>query len=464
MGIELKRRQVLQGIGAVAATTLGANCKQGEPPPASGTIDHVVLVMMENRSFDHYFGALKHEEGRSVLATPLDFANVNREGLATFPHLAHNMCIMQDPPHSWNSSRVQYSGGECSGFIEAMIQRHGGSGYDPGLVMGYHNRSQLPVSYGLADQYTLCQRWFGSQLSSTWPNRMYSHAAQNMGIRGNSTPSGSIFYDVRTLWHLLEEAGKEWSYYYSDLPFIALLKDVGSSERVRRIEEFYWDCENGTLPSVCMVEPSFSFNDDHPPHHPLLGQLFLATVHNALAQSPAWERTLLVINYDENGGFFDHVSPPLLPDARANEGFDQAGFRVPALACGPWVKPGWVDDEVRDHTSSLKGIQELFDLESLTERDEAAIGFDALLDHASMEAGTPNAPATLPVIEMSEEEIQTQCDTENRRGGFITGQHELETFLQATDNPLWRDRSTQISSIRAQQIENAIRFGALRIR
>lgn len=459
----LHRRDVLKGLGAVAASSLTGGGCQKQSLSMPGSIEHIVVVTMENRSFDHYFTALNWEENRNILSPPKSWrdSGLNNVPVAPFHTLTH--CVHPDPPHSWGTSRIQLAEGQCDGFVEAMVARHGATGFDPNVVMGFHNREQLPICYAMADDYVLCQRWFASQLSSTWPNRLYSHSAQNLGIRGNQLPSGSIQYEMPHIWGQLSEADIEWSYYFSDLPFIALLKNI-DSERVRQIESFYWDCERGTLPAFSMVEPSFSFNDDHPPRHPMLGQLFLATIHNALANSPLWEKTLLIITYDEHGGFFDHQTPPRMADNFAAQGFDQAGFRVPAMICGPWVKSGYVDSIDRDHTTPLAELQARHGLDPMTLRDANATDLENCYDLDAMAAGTPLSPSSLPVIEMTEEEIEAQCNTDNQRGKYRTGQPELETYLNAIEHPLWMERKLSLSDLHRFNIEQAVALGALVIR
>src|SRR5262249_26126421 len=152
------------------------------------------------------------------------------------------------------------------------------------------------------------------------------------------------------------------------------------------------DAAAGKLPPVTYIDPMFTANDDHPPHHPLLGQQLIAATYQALATSPHWERCLFVICYDEHGGFFGHVSPPSdAADERAADGFNQLGFRVPTLVIGPYVKQGYVSSVRRDHTSALRHIENVHGLAPLTMRDAAATDLSECLDEARLASGAASA-------------------------------------------------------------------------
>jgi phospholipase C len=419
----IQRRDFLKALGA----SMAAGCKSPATPGLEGDpelppgIDHIVFVMMENRSFDHYFGSLSLDEGREdVDGLVPGLQNVSPQGTHE-PYALDGDWCPPDPPHGWGSCHDQFAAGANSGFADEYHQRHGDA-VDAGLVMGYATRETLPVMYALADHYTLCDHWHCALLGPTWPNRLYAHGAQSQGATGNDLDGGQ--FTMRTVWSQLFEAGIDFGYYYSDLPFLALFEEAGEwvDQHIHQIDAFYDACEAGTLPAVSFVEPAFSFNDDHPPHHPLLGQMFLATIHNALASSPQWGRTLLIITYDEHGGFYDHVPPPTTEDDRAAEGFDQLGFRVPALICGPWVKPGFVDHTLYSHSSWIAQVQAQHGLEPLTARNAAANDLSNALD---LERSEPLAPAELPIIAMTEDEVVEACSLDRS-----ANQPELEAFIR----------------------------------
>jgi phospholipase C len=455
--MRVPRRDVLRGLGALTTGLPLGSCGPGgarlgtggplAPPP----IENLVPVMMENRSFDHYFGSYTLVEGRPGIDGLLaNMTNRSPLGGTVAPAPMPALCF-SDPPHDWDSSHAQFDNGSNQGFAE-QYYLHGG---DPAAAMGYADRALLPVSYALADHYAVCQRRFASVMGPTWPNRFYSHGAQSQGMKTNDLPEGGV-YTMRTIYEALDEAGIGWSYYWSDAPFVLGFGALAFRDEVRGVDEFFADCAAGTLPPVSVVEPGFTFNDDHPPKNPLLGQLFLARVHAALAASPQWGRSLLVICYDEHGGLFDHVPPPKTDDDRVEEGFDQLGFRVPALVCGPWVKPSHVSDVVRDHTSWLAEIEQRFGIDPLTRRDAAANDLSELLVD---QADVPLEPADVPVIALTEEEILAQCGD----GGSarISGQPELDALI---DRYPRFDRRNELDRIAREHIARAEALGVLRIR
>ncbi|MBX2797310.1 MAG: alkaline phosphatase family protein [Myxococcales bacterium] len=425
---KLPRRRILQGIGATAGL---AACGDGPSSSSTttsvvepGSIDTIVMLMMENRSFDHVFGSLSLVEGRTdVDGLRPDLFNAAIDGTPVYPTQLVDPCTEPDPPHGWNTSREQLDGGSCGGFVRAYQNDNKGEDFDLSQVMAYQTRSMQPISYALADAYALCERWFSSVLSSTWPNRIYWHAGTSQGIRTNDLPKGRP-YSATTIWDQLQEAGVDWSYYFTDLPTLGLWNTANWQGRLKRIDNFYAEVEAGILPPVVCVDAAASFNDDHPPHHPLLGQLFIASIYEALARSRYWDRCLFIVTYDEAGGFYDHVPPPLTDDDHADLGFDQLGFRVPAFVAGPYVR-NVVSNVQFDHTAAIRFIQSQYDLPPLTARNAASNDLGELLDTEALAMGTPKAPIVLPTIERSEEEIAAECD----KAGERSGQPELRDVL-----------------------------------
>ena len=406
----MRRRDALKHIGAIAgagaAARLLPGCGDNDAAPAQG-ITTLVVVCMENRSYDHYLGA------RSLQGLPGDGLTAEMSnpdplgGDVAAYHETGTYCI-PDPPHGWDGSRTCWNDGANDGFVRAYRDRHGDT-IAP-YVMGHFEREDIPVTWAIADAHASCDRWFSSLLGPTWPNRMYLHSAQSGGLRTNDFPGqGGIPWP--SIHHRLTEAGVPWAYYYQDLPFVPLFIGVEVDTTIRRFDhEFFDDAEAGRLPPVTFVEPAFTFNDDHPPHHPIFGQQFLATVYRTLAASPQWNNCMLVVTYDEAGGFFDHVPPPLAVDDRADEGFDQLGFRVPTIVAGPYVKAGHVSSVVRDHTSVLAHLDRVFGLEPLTARSAAAATLDELIDQERLERRDPLPPVELPAIEVDESTIDDFCE------------------------------------------------------
>ena len=193
---------------------------------------------------------------------------------------------------------------------------------------------------------------------------------------------------------------------------LALIDTLDKDGKVWDVSEFYNDAALGQLQPVTYIDPGFGSNDDHPPHHPLLGQQFLASIYTALATSPQWKNTLLVVTYDEHGGFFDHVSPPKITgDARAAAGFDQLGFRVPATIIGPYVKAGYVSSVVHDHCSVLRHIEQQFGLDPCNARTAAATDLGDAIDQDALAANLPRDPSPIPAVEIDESMIGDECRT-----------------------------------------------------
>lgn len=411
----MRRRDALKRIGALAgagaASRLLGGCgddvgRRGNNGDGGGPdgITTLVVVMMENRTYDHYLGA------RSLEGLPGDglteaMVNPDVDDSPIAVYRETDYCV-PDPPHGWETSRVQFNQGRNDGFMRAYREAQGGKVLP--YVMGYFGREDLPFTWAVADEYASCDAWFASVMGPTFPNRFYLHSGQSGGFMTNES-NGINWMAIE---HQLTEAGVPWAYYYSDLPFLVLWEDIQVEGTFKMfMNDFFVDAKNGSLPPVTFVEPGFSFNDDHPPHHPMRGQAFLASVYAALANSPQWNNCLLVVTYDEHGGFFDHVAPPLAVDDRADQGFDQLGFRVPTVVAGPYVKRGHVSSVVRDHASVLAHIAGMFDLEPLTQRVAAAEDLSELLDQERLDARDPAPPAAMPAIELDESTIEEECET-----------------------------------------------------
>ena len=393
----LSRRQLLTaaaGAGALAALgpgAPGANARglvrySALPTPQTSGLDHIVVVCMENRSFDHYLGWLPGADGRQGGLTYRDEHGI--------PHRTHHLqertgCGNNDPDHSYEGGRLQFNHGRLDGFRK---------GSNDDFALGYYTADDLPVYTPLLKQATTFDRYFCSVLAPTYPNRFYTHAAATDRIANDSTTSF-----LPTIWDRLGSAGVPARYYFSDVPFLALWgqKYLPVSSPVER---FFADASAGQLPAFSYVDPFFlgegqgGSNDDHPHADIHRGQAFLSLVINTLASGPQWSRTALVITYDEWGGFFDHVRPPRLPDdhdtgPHGRDDHAQAGFRVPTFLLSPFARRGHIGHEVYDHTSILKMVEWRFGLKPLTKRDAAARNLAESLDFT---AARP-APS-LPVV------------------------------------------------------------------
>jgi phospholipase C len=428
----MNRRDALKTIGGLAgAATLGKFLPGCSSDDGKEGITTFVYLMLENRTYDHVLGARSWKDGKpgDGLRDGITQLDASNQPVALYQpmNLAAQMCVSNDPHHSWEASRAQFNSGANDGFIKV----HQADYPDAVEPMQYLTRKEQPVTWALADAYTSCDKWFASLLGPTLPNRFYWHAGTSGGYRTNAVATNSDRpLDVDTIYHRLQSKGIDWRYYYGNLPVIsvansrlaparqftndylmATVKNFGDSEYGEG--QFFKDAKAGTLPPVTYIDPAFYVNDDHPPTHPILAQALIASIYTALATSPQWKNVLFVVTYDEHGGFYDHVAPPNLPasaddtaerfpvdekgvtTAGPNE-FTQLGFRVPALVIGPYVKQGYVSPVQYDHTSALKHLQNAFELDPLTARVTAANDLSDCIDMDRLAAGDWAKPAQMP--------------------------------------------------------------------
>jgi phospholipase C len=392
---EVSRRQFLRraaaGAGAMAigGDVLGAGWKFGSqdlPDPAQSGIEHVVVLMMENRSFDHFLGWLPGADGRQAGLTYLDQSGT--------PHDTHPLapdyqgCAHPDPDHSYEGARIEYNNGACDGWLRA--------GQNDEYAIGYYSQRDLAFLARATADWTTCDRYFSAIMAGTFPNRIYQHAAQTDRLQNSFEIS-----TLPTIWDRLAERGLDGRYYFTDAPFLGLwgLKYAGIS---RRYQSFLADCAAGTLPQVSYVDPKFvdellgTSNDDHPHADVRNGEAYLNEVYNAVSRSPAWANTVLVINFDEWGGFFEHVPPPAGPIPAADQAAGNTdglfGFRVPCLVIAPFARRKHISHLVLDHTSILRMIEWRWDLEPLTERDSSATNLADVLDFSKPKRQAPHYP------------------------------------------------------------------------
>jgi phospholipase C len=393
---ELSRRDFLErtahaaglaGMASLPPSTLLAEAAEAAarrnrlPSPRNLELDHVVVLMMENRSFDHYFGWLSDlADGIQHQTFPdpdgNQFETRHFKSLGLSGGAEYKGCGYGDPGHGWDNGRAQLKGGfmaEDSGNDE--------------LALCYFNESELPYIHPAAKAYTLYDRWFCSLLSPTWPNRYYKWSAQSGGIKTNypEPPLGNTW---ETIFDRALAKSVSARYYYSDLPFSATFGPRASAWS-HSISDYYADCAAGTLPNIAFVDPAFGkeavdglSTDEHPLGDVRLGQAFMGDIVNAFIRSPNYRRGALFVIYDEWGGFFDHVRPPRVVDDLANrdleEDFAQMGFRIPAVAVSPYTRGRAggarfrVDHGVYGHESILKFISYRFGLGYLNKRHRYA--------------------------------------------------------------------------------------------
>jgi phospholipase C len=360
-------------------------------------IEHLVVVMMENHSFDCYLGVLGRGDGLTVdrhgrpLATNRDASGrpVRSFRMPSPCQLAH------EPNNSWNETRISMNGHRNDGFVRASGP----------VAMGYYTPADLPFYAGLARTFVLADRWFSSAPCKTFPNRYFLLSGTANGLVVNVVPStepanGSIMEH-------LDAHGISWRDYYQSLPTAALFPYVGRSaqDKLARIDRFFTDAAAGTLPFFSIVDPDFNHQSEENPQDIRVGEEFVSRVVNAVMRGPGWAKTLLVWCYDEGGGYYDHVPPPraVVPDnvppaiqvpPDQPGGYDRYGIRVPAVVVSPRARRHHVSHVVYDQTSILRFIERKWNLPALTARDAHAADLRDCLDLHGRPAFL--TPPTLP--------------------------------------------------------------------
>lgn len=399
-GTGMSRRKMLKSIGGLGAASLAFRLMpphlrkvlERAPEPTSGSfqeIKHVVLLMQENRSFDHYFGtlsgvrgfddphAMKLGNGRSVFYQP---DRNNPDGYLLPFHLDTHKTSAQKIPstsHAWEVQHSAWNGGAMDNWLPAHLKADGKNGP---YVMGYYTREDIPFQHALADAFTICDNYHCSVLGPTNPNRMYwmTGMIDPEGNHGGPVISNSIpksGFGWKTYAERLEEAGVSWKVYQEKdnygcnmleyfKPFMNAGKNSPLHKKgvVRGPEgQFEYDAINDRLPAVSWIIPT-SYQSEHPDYLPAEGAAFVASKLDAIAANPdVWAKTVFILDYDENDGIFDHVAPPV-PRAGARDEFVDglpigAGFRVPCIIVSPWTAGGWLCSDPFDHTSVLQFLE-----------------------------------------------------------------------------------------------------------
>jgi phospholipase C len=428
----LTRRKFMQLMGgATAATVAGvsgadllsravANAAPMVSASGSGGVEHVVILMMENRSFDHFLGWLPGADGRTDLA----FLSADGNVYPNYP-LAPDFqgCGYSDPDHSWEGWLVQHNFAKMDGFLQRPTAPDG----LPGVTLAqantfpvgfYTNRHRdgrrklvpdLPVIGALAENYTVLDRYFCSFAGETFPNRFYQHAA-----RTDRDHNNAVISKLPSIWDQLSPipntAGiPTGGYFFRDLPFLALWGTAhypfwhpfapGDTDAlgIPVVTPPFLDVvAAGNLPNVSFIDPAFDVEstgtsaDDHPLADVRLGERFIADAYHALASAGYLDNTVFVVTFDEWGGFYDHVPPPRVTDdtdpasvdhsgdaATPTDGqlvphYAQLGFRVPAIVVSNLAERQVVHHGPFEHASTLKLIEKTFGLSPLTARDAHA--------------------------------------------------------------------------------------------
>ena len=510
----------LGGLTAIGCTSegLGGNegVSWGDDKSDSGTckpaaeswdaarqkISSVVVLCMENRSFDHYFGALSLPRDRGGLGVSgingLRGNESNRTSTgSTIKSKILTDFTPHDLPHDWDQMRDQFGGGQMSGFVrsaEAAARARSADlqkNVDPSSrvsaeelaaimateAMGYHTPEQLPMLYALARQSVLCENWHSSVMGPTWPNRFYLHGADSNGVTTNRPITALNWESILDVVHKSDREAKN---FYHDIPWLRgacpsptrearnIFEDMVSSFDRLRPTGFFARARANTLPALSIIDPHFGLfnpadaNDDHPDsgggegHHLRMGQALIASVVAALAENrDQWNRTLLIITYDESGGFYDHVAPPTTYDQRP--AFRQLGFRVPSLVIGPYVRTGCAISTTFEHASILSSVLRLYDIPGFdnpktNQRLDAGNDLLECLDANALE-GAPHRPPALPAVVVSQ-----RARTER---AMVSRHHDLQTV--AMDLPAAMRQKAADPSILDNVLAAGESLGAVRM-
>jgi phospholipase C len=382
-------------------------------------VEHVVVLMLENRSFDHMLGYLPHAGALSGdESNPLDPLDPDSERVHVTDQATYVSAI--DPAHDFVSVTGQLFGHQdrvldpapMNGFVKACIEQAQGDVAIGKQIMDCFDPDKLPALRTLAEEFCLCTQWFSSIPGPTWPNRFFVHAATSDGMITNDAKHD---YGMQTIYDSLAAEGLSWTIYHGDMPQSLILRHLWDNPgRFRGLERFHRDVENGDLAHYSFIEPRYfdllewKANDQHPPHDVRFGEYLIAEIYETLRNSKLWEKSLLIVLYDEHGGFFDRVPPPgpvPNPDGKTSQDppfdFTRLGIRVPAILVSPLIEKGQVDSTRYEHASIPATVKNLFDLPAyLTARDKAANTFEKNLSRATPRTDTP---ATLPLPGTAEE-------------------------------------------------------------
>jgi phospholipase C len=510
MTLRPSRRQVLKAGAAATAGVATAGLPAAlldalAAPPSCGSlsdIEHVVFLIQENRSFDHYFGTYPGVRGFGEYTTASAIWNQQfsqspsgvPKPLKPFrlDSNAGAACI-HDVGHQWVIQHKVWNGGLMNRWAEEHIAADS-AGSGP-LTMGYYARDDVPFYHALADAFTVCDRYHQSSLSGTVANRLYTISGMldpsgAYGGPGINTPEGGSQQDYLNLYYkftwktmpeVLRDAGVSWKVYSpageAAVPalndnylffFQNYQTDAGLIQNAMvptYPTDFMQDCASGKLPQVSWVITPF-VDSEHPPTPPGLGQDAVHSAITAVASNPdLWKKTAMFIFWDENGGFFDHVSPPVAPPGTAGEYLTKnplptsadgingpigLGFRVPMIIVSPFTRnpsklprtdPGWrpqVSSELFDHTSTLRFLEKRFGIRCpyLTDWRRATVGD---LTSAFNFAGGLNSPATLPATSGTADLMKTECVL--APGTEVPGAPlGVPTIPDPTPNPLQESR------------------------
>ncbi len=378
-------------------------------------INHVVVLMLENRSFDNMLGRLYPPGAKDFYGLTGNETNPDGSGgtIKVWNDAGTDPTTMEipdpDPGELWTDMNQQIFGTQIvppptpptmQGFVEnylyqATLPENAGTSYPAKAIMHYFNPDQVPVISTLATSFGVSDQWFAAAPCQTWPNRFFTHCATANGYENNEPYH--FPYKMPTIFSRFSSS-RDWKIYFNEIPQALALAELWRHPfNFQYIEWFKIDCRLGRLPAYSFIEPRYfsdllPANDEHPPHNVSYGEQLIAEVYNSLRKSPLWKQTLLIITYDEHGGCYDHFpparnAPPPSQTVTHPFNFDRYGVRVPAVLVSPYIAPGSIiraNDPNKphpfDHTSIIATLRKRFDLgAALTDRDASAPDLDVAL-------------------------------------------------------------------------------------
>lgn len=439
-------------------------------------IEHVIVLMLENRSFDHLLGLSPNVNGikdkqLSNLLDPTQPASVQNPSFLARDGAPWTTVGKNGPSHSLNSTTEQIFGSKAgptggvptnSGFVQNYVSALHSDHVQPtpdilGTIMRAFEIGRLPALHTLAQEFAVCDRWFAEVPGPTMPNRWYIHAGTSAGYAHNNWKRD---WNMPTIYNRLEDQGKTWAIYFSDQNDVAHFTSINTRRpNFRLYDTFAADARAGNLPNYTFIVPQFfssqagqPVNSMHAPQDLRPGDLLVADTYDAVRSNDvAWQKTLLVVTFDEHGGFFDHVLPPAAPNPDGINSpapddsatftlpsfdFSRLGLRVPTILASPWIAKGKVISRPLQHTSVLATLRDLWNVAPLTERDKSATSFlpelsdtaradaianlprvaalDGVLANASLSLSDAKHPANQPTDETQDEIIEGWRDRMHR--------------------------------------------------
>ena len=413
------RAAALRALGRTALRQAGSRPYPGLP---AGTdtmpaIKHIVVLMLENHSFDNLFGMLGRGDGFALGPGGKPTAT-NPYANGQIQHAFHMPTTCQlssQPSQTWYASHTSYDNGAMDGFVRTPTDR-GSSTTSGAAAMGYWTGADLPFTYSLARAFPIGDRWFCSVLGQTFPNRRYLIAGTSAGMTDDVGVSdlSLVVPAAGTIFNLLDKYGISWENYVASYPTGATPELFPLNDTIpelfhhKALSNFFSDAAAGKLPSFSFLDPSYTTQSQENPQNMVVGEALLAQVVHAIGASPLWLSTLFVLVYDEHGGYYDHVPPPpalapdgtgplLNPGESAYDGFARYGFRVPSVVVSPYARRNCVSHVLHDHTSVLAMLERKWNLPALTHRDANANDLTDFLDLSALAARQPTF-ATLPAL------------------------------------------------------------------